>query len=160
MSKGEFRDWRKSKWGFDLHSILCVIILSFLIAICNIISGNSRVEIEMNWYRVDLVGGGSRFVEINYNEEEMFSAVSKGGCVKVGRQVIGVPVADNKLGFATIDQVSPLVLACNKGEEYFNLTHVVQFGVVNTDSEIWKAVRKSALKETVIDAPSKGLIMP
>lgn len=119
----------------------------------------------MSWYRIDLASGGSRFIEVDLDLTTFKNNVSDGACVQVLRQVIGVPIPDKAQGnmsmtFATLDQVSPLVASCKSDSEYFNLGQIIGFGVVDTESDVWKAVRGIALKEPVIATPKKGLIIP
>ncbi len=117
----------------------------------------------MNWYRIDFSVGESRFIEVDHNLINFERFVSEGYCVKVARQVLCIPVQakpkEVSINFATLDQLSPPVASCLPDNEYINLKKIVGFGVVDTDSDLWEHVRKTALKEAVIDTPGKNLII-
>ena len=118
----------------------------------------------MNWYRVDLISGGTRFIEVELTINDFRAAVSDGQCVAVSRHVVGIPIqgstkADMSMTFATMDKVSPLVAASHSDKEYFSLRHVLTFGIVDLNSDLWKVVKEAALKEVVIAVPEKGLVI-
>ena len=118
----------------------------------------------MSWYRVDLLSGGSRFIETKLDLDDFCNAVDDGKCISISKHVIGVPVPgkgpdDMSMTFVTMDKVSPLVAASHSKKEHFNLRQVLTFGIIDTDSNLWKVVRQSALGEAVIATPGKGLVI-
>ena len=114
----------------------------------------------MTWYRIDLAAGGSRFVEIDLNKERLIMAINKGVTIQVGRQIMMIPVSQNQLSPALLENISPLVASCHKEKEYLNTSHVIGFGVVDIESDLWGKVREGVLGEAVIATiPNKGLIV-
>lgn len=116
------------------------------------------------WYRIDLVAGGTRFIETTLDLNDFCNAVSDGKCIAILRHVMGIPIqgktqTDISMTFATMDKISPLVAASHSDKEHFSLRHVLMFGVVDLDSDLWKVVKEAALKEIVIAIPEKGLVV-
>jgi len=126
-------------------------------------------ETSATWFRVEL-DSSERFIEVeisgdradakrnNFKEKVRMLEV-----VPVLRQVIAMPHRDEKgqnvLAFARIEQVSPLLAACD-GPDCINLGRVVSFSLVDEQSEMWCAVKERALNEPSIVTPPKGLVIP
>ncbi len=113
----------------------------------------------MTWYRIDLAAGGSRFVEIDMNKENLVRVMDKGEVIRVGRQMMMIPTAQDKLSPVLLEKISPLVASCHKEDEYLNTSHIITFGVVDVESDLWKQIREGVLGESVIATAPKGLIV-
>ncbi len=117
----------------------------------------------MNWFRIDLKSGGARFIETELDFDIFEATVLRQGFIPVQRQVVPVPIQNgqnNQLTFATMDKVNPLMSSCKSDTNYIVSSDIVGFGEVDTDSDLWKVVRQSALGEAVIATPDKGVILP
>ncbi len=114
----------------------------------------------MYWYRVDLTGGGSRFVEINLEPNAFHTAIERGDLILVHKQVMMIQVAENQMTFVTLDKLSPLLKTCKADSEFLNTKHIICYGLVDTNTDIWKSVRQGALGESPIVTPNQGLITP
>lgn len=116
------------------------------------------------WYRVELEGTGERFIETEMGLDEFKSAVVDGRIIEAPRQVIALPMRDDQgrtgISFVTIEKFSPLVAGCKPGTEHVNLARVIGFAEVDTDSDMWQAVRENALGESGIVTPKKGIVIP
>jgi len=64
------------------------------------------------------------------------------------------------ISFVTIEKFSPLVSGCKSGTEHVNLSRVIGFAQVDTDSDMWQAVCENALSESGIVTPKKGIVVP
>ena len=119
---------------------------------------------EATWYRLEFDGTGERFVEIEMDVDELMEAISRSAVVRALRQVVAVPMRSEegsvRVAFAPIDKMSPLVGGCHRDTEHVNLGRIVGFAKVDTTSEMWQAVRESALGEAAIIAPPKGIVTP
>ncbi len=117
----------------------------------------------MNWFRIDLKSGGARFIETNLEFKDFMSLVVERRLIPVRRQVLPIPIQNgqnNQLTFAVMDKVNPLMSSCKPDTNYIVSTDIVGFGEVDTDTDLWKVVRESALGEVVIATPDQGLIIP
>jgi len=116
------------------------------------------------WYRVELEGTGERFVETNMGIDDFKAGVTSGRVIEVLRQVIALPMRDDQgrtgISFVTIEKFSPLVSGCKSGTEHVNLSRVIGFAQVDTDSDMWQAVCENALSESGIVTPKKGIVVP
>ncbi len=116
------------------------------------------------WYRVELEGTGERFIETDMGLDDFKAGVVEGKVLSVLRQVIALPMRDDSgrtgISFVTIEKFSPLVGGCKSGTEHVNLARVIGFAEVDTDSDLWQAVRENALSESGIVTPKKGIVVP
>lgn len=119
---------------------------------------------DTTWYRVELEGTGERFVEVNMGIDDFITAVREGRVIGVLRQIVALPMRDDSgrtgISFITIEKFSPLVAGCKSGTEHINLSRVIGFAEVETDGDMWQAVRENALLEKGIVTPPKGIIVP
>ncbi len=119
---------------------------------------------DTTWYRLELEGTGERFVETNMGIDDFKAGVAEGRIIEVLRQVIALPMRDDQgrtgISFVTIEKFSPLVGGCKPGTEHVNLGRAIGFAEVDTDSEMWQAVRENALSESGIVTPKKGIVVP
>ena len=119
---------------------------------------------DTTWYRVELEGTGERFVEIDMGLDDFITAVREGRVIEVLRQILALPMRDDSgrtgISFVTIEKFSPLAGGCKSGTEHINLSRVIGFAEVDTDSGMWQAVCENALSEKGIVTPQKGIIVP
>ncbi len=112
----------------------------------------------MNWFRID-VGGTSRFIEAQLSFDEFHHRMTQGAPIKIARQVVPIP-HEKGVGFHLMDKANLLVGSCHLDQEYINPSHIISFGLVDIDSDLWKVVRQHALGEAVIATQDKGVILP
>lgn len=119
---------------------------------------------DTTWYRVELEGTGERFIETNMGLDDFKAGVVERRVIEVLRQVVALPMRDEQgrtgISFVTIEKFSPLVNGCKSGTEHVNLGRVIGFAEVDTDSDMWQAVRENALSESGIVTPKKGIVVP
>lgn len=116
------------------------------------------------WYRVELEGTGERFIETDMGFDDFKAGVVGSSVIEVSRQVLALPMRDEQgrtgISFVTLEKFSPLVKGCKPGTEHLNLGRVIGFAEVDTDSEMWQAVRENALSEPGIVTPKRGIVVP
>ena len=116
---------------------------------------------ETTWYRVEIVGVGDRFVEVNKNPEQFFDAMNNTLIIDIERQVHAMPVPPGPDGqpgmmFLTDDQI-PLMSACKS--QKLNLAHVSSYGEVDTSGEMWANIKRT-FDDSGIVTPPLGVILP
>lgn len=117
---------------------------------------------ETTWYRVEIVGVGDRFIEVDKNPKQFFDAINNALIIDIKRQVHAMPVPPGPDGqpglmFLTDDQI-PLMSACKS--QKLNLAHVSSYGEVDTSGEIWKNIERTVFNDSEIISPPLGVILP
>lgn len=117
---------------------------------------------ETTWYRVEIVGVGDRFIEVNKNPQQFFDAINNTLIIDIEQQVHAMPVPPGPDGqpglmFLTDDQI-PLTSACKNHK--LNLAHVSSYGEVDTSSETWEHIKRTVFNDGGIVAPPLGVILP
>ena len=117
---------------------------------------------ETTWYRVEVVGVGDRFIEVDLNPDEFMKAISCTLVIDINRQIHAMPVPPGPDGqpgliFITDDQ-NPMTSACRN--QKLNLAHVSSYGEVDTSGEVWKSIERTVFNDSEIIAPPLGVILP
>ncbi len=117
---------------------------------------------ETTWYRVEIVGVGDRFIEVERNPRQFMSAMNDTLIIDIKRQVHAMPVPPGPDGqpgliFITDDQ-NPMTSACRN--QKLNLAHVSSYGEVDISGEIWKSIERTVFDDSEIIAPPLGVILP
>lgn len=117
---------------------------------------------ETTWYRVEIVGVGDRFVEVDLDPSEFADAMNNTLIIDIKRQIHAMPVPPGPDGqpglmFLTDDQI-PLMSACKN--QKLNLSHVSAYGEVDTSGEVWKNIERTVFDDSEIIAPPLRVILP
>jgi len=115
----------------------------------------------MQWYRIDMNDGDSKFYEIDATIEKLKDLIMGGYLIQVNRSLVLFPHKDTQgkdgLAAAQLKDMNPTFIVCN--EEWIVGKHIKGFGVVNIENEAWKQISEKALGERHILTPKKSLLL-
>lgn len=115
----------------------------------------------MNWYRIDMNDGDSKFYEIDKTTKDLRDLILDADLILVNRSLILFPHKDPQgkdgLAAAQLKDMNPMFIVTN--EEWINAKNIKGFGVVDINNEAWRQISEKALGEKHILTPKKNLLL-